>query len=155
MSNRIVAIRHAQAKSEGYPNDKLHPLSEEGKQVQLKVANRLKEEGIFPDKIWSSPLLRAKQSAEIISEAFSVNVEEKDALGNKFNSKELLQYFTPMPENTTIFLIGHAPSLGEFVNELVGKNILPEGIKKSGVVIIDFDESIQFGLGKFIAYYKP
>lgn len=155
MVTTIVAIRHAKPVSEGYAEDHLRPISEEGKEAQKKLAAHLQEAGIIPNTIWTSPLLRAQQSAEILSEIFAVPYREEPALGNSFDRERILEKI-PLPElNQTLFLVGHAPTLPEFVNDLVGEDALPEGLSKSAAAVVTFTDQIEFGHGYFVQVFKP
>lgn len=153
MTTRVVVIRHAKPLNGGYADDSLRPLSDEGKETQKKLALLLKREGFTPTLILSSPLLRAKQSAEILADVFGTSYEEEPALGEAFDPEHILKLLSHPKENATIFLVGHAPTLAEFVHAVVGSNVLPSGLSKSSAAIIDFDEAIAFSKGKFIRYY--
>jgi len=155
MTTRLVAIRHAKPLSEGYAEDSLRPLAEEGKAVQRIVTQKIKEGGIKPDVILCSPLLRAQQTAEIIGETFDIPVQDELALGDQFDSHKLLDFLPPPDHNQTIVFVGHAPTLAEFVNQLVGEVALPNGLSKSEAAVVEFDNTIGFGKGKFIGVYQP
>lgn len=148
MVTTLVAIRHAKTvSSEGYAEDALRPLSEQGKNEQQRLANRLKEAGFQPHQILTSPLLRAVQSAEILSETFHIPLLEEEALGELFNAKRLLTLIPPPEQNQTIFLVGHAPTLAQFVNDLTQTPSLPQGLPKSGAAVVTFAERVDFGKG--------
>jgi phosphohistidine phosphatase len=155
MVTRLVAIRHAKPSGDGYSEDSIRPLSEEGVVIQLRVAQLLKEEGISPSKILTSPLIRAQQTAKIISTVFNVPFESERALGNDFNEKTLLKRIPAPEKNQTIFLVGHTPTLGDLVNKLVGKIVLPHGLSKSSAAVLDFKESVGLGFATFVKYYEP
>ena len=52
-----------------------YPLTEKGKAQAHALAKRLKSEGVKFDLVISSPLIRAKETAEIIASALNVKVE--------------------------------------------------------------------------------
>jgi len=56
----------------------VHPLTEKGRQQARDLANRLKDAGIA--RIYTSPLCRAVQTAEILSQILGVEFEITDAL---------------------------------------------------------------------------
>lgn len=152
MVTRLIIVRHAKPLSEGYAEDGLRPLSEEGRKIQKKMTEQLLSEGIEMHQVYSSPLLRAQQTAEIIANYYELDVKEEVALGVEFDSLQLLQKIKP---NQTTAFVGHAPTLGEFIDALVGDKVLPYGLSTSGTVIVDFDGPIQFGAGTFVSYLKP
>lgn len=153
---RIVAIRHAKPLNEGFSDEKLRPLSQEGISIQKLVAQNLKELGIIPNSIYCSPLIRAKQTAEVVQDFFgNVPLKETEALGYHFDKEKLFSFFSEPKDNHTLFLVGHAPHLGEFINELVGEVVLPLGLCKSGVAVVDFHDKVEVGKGQFAGYYTP
>lgn len=153
MVTRIVAIRHAKPLSGASIENP--PISDEGREVQKRMAELLKTEGVHPSIVLSSPLLRAQQTAQVISDIFHVPFENETALGDDFDPQILLA-LTPEPEeNQTLFLVGHAPSLGNFINALVGEVVLSNGLSKSSAAIVEIEGDIAFGNGIFIKYLQP
>ena len=61
---RLVLVRHAEA-APGSP-DELRTLTPEGRAQARALGERLRNEGIWPDAILSSPLVRARETAEAL-----------------------------------------------------------------------------------------
>ena len=95
MSFQVIAIRHAIPVSEGYASDDLRPLSNEGREQQKVVVDKLKERGLQPSLVLASPLLRAQQTAEIVAEAYGLSLETEEALGVPFDASGLLERRLP------------------------------------------------------------
>lgn len=153
---RVVAIRHAKPQIEGFADEAFRRLSQEGIGVQHKMSQYLKGRAIVPSLIYASPLVRARETAEIISSHFdNVPIISLDALGYDFDSKIILSLLPDPIENKTIYLVGHNPTLGEFVNQLVGEIVLPTGLSKSSAAVVDFRAAPVFGAGVFTGYYTP
>jgi phosphohistidine phosphatase len=57
---RLVLVRHAEA-APGEP-DELRSLTTEGREQARRLGDRLRAEGIEPDAVLTSPLLRAKET---------------------------------------------------------------------------------------------
>lgn len=154
MTTKLIVIRHAAPVSNGHADDALKTLSKEGRQAQRKLAEKLKAEGAIPKLILTSPLIRAVQSADILGEILQVPVQEEPALGEEFNEKVLLDHI-PSPEHEeTLALVGHMPTLAAFVEKLVGKRVLPDGIGKSGAVILEFEDQIGWGKASYQGYLQ-
>jgi phosphohistidine phosphatase len=152
MTTAVLLIRHAKPQAWGSFDDDLRPISDEGRLIQKKMGEFLKAKGYKPDAILHSPLLRAKETAQVLSEVFNISLEETAELGFVFNQNALLEM---IPENKTLFMVGHAPSLGHFANLLTGKPCIPGEIERSGVIVLEFDDDIDFGKAKFVHYYSP
>ena len=66
----VYLIRHGIAAERGtYSNDDERPLVDKGINKTKKVAKSLREIGVVFDVICTSPLVRAKQTADILFEA--------------------------------------------------------------------------------------
>lgn len=152
MTTRIIAIRHAKPLSAGYAEDAIRPLSDEGRIVQQEMTEKLVVKKYYPNRILTSPLLRAQQTAEIVAEHFGMSPEDEEALGFYFNGDILL---SRIKKDETLVFVGHTPTLGEFVNALVGEMVLPGGLSKSGIAIVEFENEIDYGSGILIEYMKP
>lgn len=153
---RIVVVRHAKPYSEGYADETLRSLSPEGVFLQEKMTLHLKALGIIPDIIFSSPIVRAQETAYLIRQIFGdVEVVTLDALGYDFDEEEILSHLPDPSENQTVYLVGHAPTLEGFASRLVGESILPRGLPTSGALIVDFREPPAFGMGEYAGYYAP
>ncbi|MEC7839608.1 MAG: hypothetical protein VX777_06180 [Chlamydiota bacterium] len=156
MLTRLIAIRHAKPFSEGFADEILRPISKQGRSIQISITEKLKSLGFVPDQIFSSPILRAEQTAHVISEIFDdTPVTVNEALGYNFNQSDLLSLIPSPSENKTIFFVGHAPTLADFVNKLVGSEALPEGLKQSGAAVVDFRLDVEYGAATFSGYYHP
>jgi len=97
MGINVYFVRHGESKGN---RDQVHqgeniPLSEKGKRQAELIAGRLKETGI--DIIYSSPYLRAKQTARTIAKKLNLKIEYWDELKERKNPSELegLSYSDP------------------------------------------------------------
>lgn len=156
MTLRLVAMRHAKPTSEGYSDETLRPLSKEGLAHVEIVAKKCKSEGIIPTTIFSSPILRAQQTAEALLRHFEkCHLLITPALGYEFDKGALLASLASSDKDKTLFLVGHAPHLAEFVNEIVGEVVLPQGLSTCSAAVVDFPESPDIGNGLFHCLIKP
>lgn len=112
------------------------PLTDEGFERTRAVAKALKKEKeIGLDKIWTSPLVRAKQTAEIVSDVLGVKVFESRALEPGARLKVLEKAFQKDAPPDAVMLIGHEPDFGMLVGELTGDG-LGRPFKKAGVAYL-------------------
>jgi phosphohistidine phosphatase SixA len=72
---KVILVRHAEAEPRGnYPDDGARPLTKNGVKVQKQVAKALARMGTSPDRIVTSPLVRANQTAMITAEAMGYRI---------------------------------------------------------------------------------
>ena len=69
----VILIRHAKAENRdpnSWPDDDLRPLTAEGRAEQRSAARAMKQMGIKFDFLVTSPLLRAKETVDIVAKAY-------------------------------------------------------------------------------------
>ncbi|MDD5400979.1 MAG: histidine phosphatase family protein [Sulfurimonas sp.] len=156
---KLYIIRHAKSswKDEAL-NDFDRPLNKRGKQNAPFMGKRLKENGIMPDIIVSSPALRAKTTAKMIAKEIKY---AKDILFNQdiYESSQstLHKILTKIDDKCGIlFLVGHNPALNMLAEYYVD---FSQNIPTSGVVEIEFDcdkwADISAKNAKFISFDYP
>ena len=116
---KLYFLRHADA-LEG-ADDAARPLSPHGKKEALEVGRFLKRSGIEFDAAYSSPLVRAKETAEIVLEVSgSTKLDLTAALLNETPDAKFDEWLQAIPDARHVCLVGHAPSLAQRVRELLG-----------------------------------
>lgn len=135
---KLYIIRHAKSSwKDVVLEDFERGLSKRGKANAPMMGERLKEKGIMPDIILSSPAKRAKSTAEIIAKEigykkkvlFDENIYEASV-------DELRKILTALDDkNSTVFLVGHNPSLNDLAHYYVDFEV---NIPTCGVVEIAF-----------------
>jgi phosphohistidine phosphatase len=112
---RVLIVRHAEAAS-GNP-DELRPLTSEGREHARAVGARLREEGFAADAVVSSPLLRARETAEALGFGAPV-VDERLAPGaTPFDVRD-----AATGRGETVIVVGHQPDCGKAVAALSGSD---------------------------------
>ncbi len=112
---RLFVVRHAKA-APGEP-DELRPLTESGRATARALADRLAAENI--DAVITSPLLRARETAEAIARAAGVEPEADERLAPGATAADLREAIAGHGE--TIVTVGHQPDCTEIVLELTGR----------------------------------
>jgi phosphohistidine phosphatase len=158
---RLYIVRHAIAAPHGAPGipDDERPLTEEGIKKMRQVAAGLRSLEYIPEHILSSPLPRAKQTAEILLEAFGkrIGLEILPALAPSGSRRELYQTLASFEKkHKSLMLVGHQPSLGEIAAEIVwGSPGHSLEIKKGGACAIELVSSGELPRGSLISLLTP
>lgn len=136
----VYLIRHAAAEERGFawPDDDIRPLSAEGRAGMRKAARGLVRLGVTFNVILTSPLVRARQTAEVVAEAFDARppIVVVDALAPGGRDADLLVELTRHSHRRAIAMVGHEPDLGELAVRLVGSE-RALAFKKGAVCRID------------------
>lgn len=152
---QLLLIRHAIAENaeqfvHGGNNDADRPLTEAGRKKMRKGANRLRSQVQTINVLACSSLLRARETAEIISRAFSNTpvIERKDLAPDSHRMDSLLTWLKGCAPTETVALVGHAPHLLLLAGILLIGSPQPLLIlKKGGVALIEFDKTVESGAG--------
>lgn len=137
----LYLVQHADAKRE--EEDPSRPLSEKGLQDIKKVASYVSQLNIKGYKIFHSSKLRARQTAEVLSENLkpTKGVSEVDGLTPLDDPKIWAERLKDIPDD--IVLVGHLPHLGKLTSLLLcgdaDKGIV--SFKMAGIVCLKRDDS--------------
>jgi phosphohistidine phosphatase len=154
---RLVIIRHAVAVPRGTPDmeDDDRPLTPKGRKRFRQAARGLAAVLKRPDALLTSPLPRARQTAELAAKAWGkVKVSETPVLaGGTFENLALA--LAPFGKGETVVVVGHEPDLSELLGRLLGT---PHDdrltFRKGGTALVDVPGPLQEG-GRLIWYLTP
>ncbi len=139
-------MRHGIAKPQEaleIPSDRERPLSAKGMKRMWKAAEGLAKLGLSIDRILTSPLLRARQTAEVVAEVLKLKarVKEVPELAAEGSVQDLLSCLANYRENKGLLLVGHQPLLGETAAFLLCKGKEMEvRLKKGGLCYIEVED---------------
>lgn len=142
----LYIVRHAIAVSRGVPgvlDDRSRPLTQAGIEKMRQNAAALAKLEIVLDQVWTSPLVRARQTAEILVEGLGLALKPRvvKALEPGGDFDELIQKLSPHADRAGIAIVGHEPDLGELATYLLsGSRQSAIGFKKGAVACIELDE---------------
>ena len=157
-SHELYLIRHgvAEERSEAWPDDSKRPLTEQGASRLRKSARGLARIDVAFDVILTSPLVRARQTAEVIAGALDarppVVVAESLAPGGLFQA--VLADLEKQARRRRIALVGHEPGLGELAARLSGSRQALE-FKKGAICRIDVESLPPQGPGTLRWFVPP
>lgn len=140
---KIYLVRHGIAGQRiggEITDDSLRPLTDEGRTETKVVGLGLRRIGVKPDLIVSSSLVRARQTAEILAEVFSVGREVRvcDALAPGGTASDLYKFLREFNKVEQVILVGHEPDMGRLAGTMLWAGPeLDVPFKKAGVCRID------------------
>jgi phosphohistidine phosphatase len=110
---KVVLVRHAEA-APGDP-DELRTLTPDGHAQARALGDRLRAEGIEPDAVLSSPLLRARETAAGLGFG---EPEPRDELSPGATAEDVRTAVAGRGE--TVVVVGHQPDCSRITAELRG-----------------------------------
>ena len=147
----LYFLRHGQAgqRSAWVGDDALRPLTEAGRERMVQEATTMRKLGVAPEVIVTSPLARARQTAEVVEEILGLedHVVEDERLASGFSLDELAgvlaAHLKGDSSGASVMLVGHEPDFSEIVGRLVGgADVL---LKKGGLARVDLPLRAPFG----------
>lgn len=154
---RLLIIRHAAAVPEGTPGiaDDDRPLTDRGRARFERAARGLVRVVDRPEVLLTSPLPRARATAEIAARAFGrleAVVEPALAHGTVGG---IVAALASQPAEATVAIVGHEPTLGALLARLLES---PRGegfaFKKGGVALVDLPSG-PGAPGRLVWFLKP
>lgn len=138
-TTELYIIRHGLAGERGiYQNDDERPLTEEGIRKTRRVAKRLHDLAIRFDLIQTSPLVRARQTAEILqAQKLGTQLAESQHLAPGGDISLWLSWLQQWRQTggNALAIVGHEPDLSEWAEQLIWGEIRQHLIlKKAGVI---------------------
>jgi phosphohistidine phosphatase len=150
----LYLIRHAWAGHFGDPqwsDDSKRPLTEKGKKRFADMAAILVDRGVEPTVVATSPMLRCRQTAEILAAnlAGRAEVVEREDLLPEGDFESLWAWtIEQAKQHAQIAWVGHCPQVNEHAAALIG---LSEGsihFAKGAVALIRFEDDIAHHHGE-------
>ena len=113
---RVYLVRHAEAEP-GSP-DELRALTQAGRVAARSLGKRLRSEAGTVDGVVSSPLRRARETAEAIADELGARAGVDELLAPGATAALVRQAVAGAGE--TVVVVGHQPDCGRIVAELTG-----------------------------------
>lgn len=115
----LYFLRHADAEA-GSGSDFDRNLTPKGLEQAAKVGRFCKAHGLVADKILTSPLVRARQTAGIVGKELGIDPLVQDWLACGMGIRTLLKQMQALDRESSIILVGHEPDFSTVIGELIG-----------------------------------
>ena len=126
----LILWRHAEANEpEAGQPDMTRPLTRRGEQQAAKMAAWLDRQMPDTTRIWVSPSRRTEQTAAALGRKFKIT----DALAPQATVEQLLELAQWPLGNGCVLMIGHQPTLGQTLSQVLGLSAGECAVKKGAV----------------------
>ena len=150
---QIFILRHGKAEMESESGlDRDRKLILEGKRELVQVGQDLKRRAEAIEKIFTSPYIRAKESAEIIQKhiACARGLEVMEELASGAQMKQQLLAIEKISKRANSFLlVGHMPDLGILADYFLGDQH-EISLKPGNLLKIEINDLEKEGSGRLI-----
>jgi phosphohistidine phosphatase len=138
-SLRLFFLRHgkAMARADWREDDGLRPLTPEGERLMHAEAPAIGRLTRGLELILTSPLARARRTAEIVAEDLGLEAVLRDEpqLGHGLDGEVLRGIVASVPDLTSLMVVGHEPDFSMTIGELIGGGRVD--MKKGGLARVD------------------
>src|SRR5260370_20235015 len=158
---RLLLLRHAIAEErEDFArtgrDDRLRPLTDEGRKRMKQGARGLKNLVPRIDLLVTSPYARAAQTAAVVDSVYGGLKEvEIDELTPEASAADFLRWLRKCKEET-VAVVGHEPSISLILSHLL---ICDErrifAFRKGGACLVDFTDEVGAGTGMLLWALTP
>lgn len=132
----LFILRHGEAgnRMSVVEEDSERPLTPEGRAEMQKIAKSLNAVGLQTNRICTSPLRRARETAEIAAKILKIpTLEEWDELKPDGGRAALYRKLARFEQNSRLILVGHEPFLSSMIGEIIGTSNPRLVLKKGGL----------------------
>ena len=144
----LYLMRHGiavAADEPGINSDNERPLTSKGVKRQRRAARGLARLNIAFSSVLTSPVLRARQTAEIVAQylGLEAKLEEISGLAPESSVEHLMLGLTRFHDQENVLLVGHEPLLSDTASFLLlgkSKPSLSMRFRKGGLCCIEIDD---------------
>jgi phosphohistidine phosphatase len=148
---KLLIVRHGAAgdreawQAEGH-DDRLRPLTPEGKKELRRATAGLVNLLSDLPVLATSPLVRAAQTADILAKTYRCDIISLDALEPEADPSNTVDWLRSRQQDSTIGLVGHEPHLSTLVGYLLtGSRDSFIDLKKGGACLLKMDTAVRPG----------
>ena len=152
---KVYFLRHGKAdRSQWDGDDDARPLTAEGQKELRREANVMRGMNLALDLIVTSPLARARMTAEIVADELgpSARVVVDDRLAPGFDVRRLEQTLAAHGPAEAVMVVGHEPDFSATIAELIGGGDIV--MKKGGLARVDVTAPVAGG-GELVWLLTP
>jgi phosphohistidine phosphatase len=153
---KVYFLRHgkAESRSEWCGDDGERPLTAEGEEALRREAQAMRALDLGLDAIVTSPLARARRTAEIVADGLGLRgrLEEDERLAHGFDVRRLEQVLAAHESAGVLMVVGHEPDFSATVAELIGGGDIV--MKKGGLARVDVTAPVAGG-GELVWLLTP
>lgn len=141
---RLYFLRHAEAEPD-FLDDYNRRLTPKGVEQTEKVTQFCQRNGLFPDLVLTSPVVRARQTADkVFGKMGGSEIVECAWLACGMTPATLMDELAGYAKFANVCLVGHEPDFSESIAFLSGSRL---NVRKASLTLVDLP-SVRSGAGE-------
>ena len=145
---QLWLLRHGEAVPHESKPDFERDLTPRGERQSAAAGEALARLGLEFAACYTSPLVRAVETAELACQSLNVTPAQREPVGKGFDVDVVRELLAEHGEGEKILLVGHNPSFEQVVLDLTGARV---DFKKGGIAAI----RVSAGRGDLLALLRP
>ena len=148
MAPQLWLLRHGEAVPHESKPDSDRELTARGERQAIAAGEGLARLGVEFDVCYTSPKVRALDTARLACRALNIEPEVADVLADGFSVDDAFELLMAHGDDARVLLVGHDPSFTQMVHDLTGGRV---DFKKGGVAVV---RGVRTG-GELLALLRP
>ena len=147
----LIILRHGKAEDSNPGGDSARELVEKGRQQAQRQAKLLKNAGLWPEIVLTSPLVRARQTAHEFCESAGIpGAVIQGWLACGMAPETALRELVGFQEFKRVAIVGHEPDLSRLIEWILGASGGEVNVKKGTIACLRVNPPARYGLLKYL-----
>jgi phosphohistidine phosphatase len=145
---QLWLLRHGEAVPHESKPDHERELTPRGERQSAAAGEGLARLGLELTACYTSPLVRARDTAALACRSLNVEPQEREVLGKEFDAEAARELLLEHGAGDRVLIVGHNPSFEQVVHDLTGARV---EIKKGGVAAV----KVGAGTAELLVLLRP
>jgi phosphohistidine phosphatase len=145
---QLWLLRHGEAVPHDAKSDSERELTARGERQAEAAGAALARLGVEFAACYTSPKVRARDTARLACQSLNVEPEEIVALADGFDRDDAFELLAGQDDDALVLAVGHDPSFTQVVHDLTGARV---DFKKGGIAAIE----LSGARGELILLLRP
>jgi phosphohistidine phosphatase len=148
MARQLWLLRHGDAVPHGSKPDSERELTPRGEHQSRIAGTAMARLGIEFEACYTSPKVRARDTAQLACEELGLAPEIADVLAEGFDVADARELLEPHDDGACVLVVGHEPDFSQVVHDLTGARV---DFKKGGIAVV----KVTGSRSELIALMRP
>lgn len=144
---KLILLRHGKAEDFDIDGDFARPLVEKGRNQARNAARALKAAGELPHIVLTSPLVRARETADEFCQTAEIpGATLQGWLACGMTPETALRELANFQDFKSVAIVGHEPDLSELLEWLLGAAAGTVDVKKGTLACVQIAPPARYGV---------
>jgi phosphohistidine phosphatase len=148
MAKQLWLLRHGDAEPHGARDDFERRLTEKGERQSRAAGAALKRLGIDFHTVFTSPRVRALDTARLACESLGGEPVVHEPLSSGFGGDDAMELIGGFEDGAAILIVGHEPDFSETIRDITNGRV---DMKKGGVAGV----KVERRSGELVVLLRP